>query len=648
MLQAGQHNSRRTDRLTPPASPALSSLAGLENDRRSFLSSDSTTQSHNLANDEGSVYSVSSTGHASNGSFSAYDLPQFVGSQQDVHLMERAIPMVDPLIVDDNQLFAEASALFGTLVPMAQSQRTSLAENTNEPHGSSHRVNHGRHQSASAAMAEIFEQIDEQIGQQNLRKYTSDSDISSDDEVYQEPSNNAKASTLRTSINARNMPFPTVGFHNGRGGDDNTSTVNAQYSGTPAETAVDDPLLSPTSEIFSLELTSRANSISRANTIVARRSDISDLSHALEQLSTAQDNHDYGLEADFNNLDIRRTSSITTHVLSPMDSITLSLQDSNDVVYKPDENDGTEDPLEGTSGMHKPDAVMSSGLSIASSTSSKAMSDSSASPSTKRGKFSFGFGKGKTTIKVDALPTPTKTSATPPGTSARRKGSKTLHTYSPYASHYKPFGSIIAPGSKKTELPKSSGNTSQQHLPTHHAPAPRVTMPKTRNSISDEGELVSDDEELPSQPFGASVPDGRDPLADHRGSIASKPLPIPKVDKEPSSPLPTNTVSYRSLSSQGVGEFSTSPASISGTSRPNTSPNSTSESYEPDRSIPIHRVGARVEKLRRHAQTNLDCIKYMSFVDLVSFATDLFANMRKLEMEEDYENAYIHGMQGMM
>jgi hypothetical protein len=43
----------------------------------------------------------------------------------------------------------------------------------------------------------------------------------------------------------------------------------------------------------------------------------------------------------------------------------------------------------------------------------------------------------------------------------------------------------------------------------------------------------------------------------------------------------------------------------------------------------------------------MEFIKYMSYSDLISFASDLFGNMRKLELEREYENAYIHGMQAM-
>lgn len=660
MLQAEPSSVRRTDRLTPPASPALSTTTTGLDDHRSVLSSDSMHHLQNLVNDTNSLYSISTAGHTSDVS---YDMPQYNGSQPSMHPMEHVISLAEPLIVDDTELFAQATAMFGSMAPLTDNVQTNAVENSSYPIASTSGTNHGRHMSASETMADMFEQIDEQLDQQNLRpsshRFDTDSDISSDGDADQETPRKQKL--YRHPTVTHSMDFPTVGFHNGRGADNvshsNHNANAGSYMGHTADHLTTDhhhlqgSPMSPTSDVFTLETTSRANSISRAGTIVTRRSDGTERNELSEVHQYHSHEHvrdhsqDYGLEADFNNLNIRRTSSITTHVLSPLEPITLSLQNSNDVVYKPDENDGIED----AASMHKPDAVISSArsiISVTSSTSSKATSEDSGSHPLKPGKF-FSFKKSNKTVKVEGGSL--KVSTSPPTSSTtKRKQSKTLHSASPYGSgsHYKPFGSIIAPGGgKKTEVSKSHGHhSSHTHLPT--APvAPKVTMPKTRNSISDD-EISSDE---PTHPYGASVLDHREPLADHRASIATKPLPIPKSDPPSnwSPPLPTSSVT-RTMSNHGSIVYSTSPASISGMSRPNASPNSVSESYDQDRTVPMQRVGTRVEKLRRHAQTNLNCIKYMNFVDMVSFATDLFVSMRKLENERDYENAYIHGMQGMM
>src|ERR1700730_3934999 len=115
MLQAEPSSVRRTDRLTPPASPALSTTTPGLDDHRSVLSSDSMHHLQNLVNDTNSLYSISTAGHTSDVS---YDMPQYNGSQPSMHPMEHVISLAEPLIVDDTELFAQATAMFGSMAPL--------------------------------------------------------------------------------------------------------------------------------------------------------------------------------------------------------------------------------------------------------------------------------------------------------------------------------------------------------------------------------------------------------------------------------------------------------------------------------------------------------------------------------------------------
>lgn len=93
-------------------------------------------------------------------------------------------------------------------------------------------------------------------------------------------------------------------------------------------------------------------------------------------------------------------------------------------------------------------------------------------------------------------------------------------------------------------------------------------------------------------------------------------------------------------SAQGGGP-SQSPSNTSNSSQSAPSPANTTSSTA-SLTHPI------IERLRLHARSHLDCIRYMTFGAMVSYSSDLFSNMRMYLQENDYANAYTHGLQGIM
>ncbi|KAH8548042.1 hypothetical protein BGW37DRAFT_507990 [Umbelopsis sp. PMI_123] len=711
MLCGGSPNLRSTDRITPPASPALTTLTGHENDRRSILSSDSTSQYHTYTHDNISVHSESTTRPVSTSSLMTNQTPSISGVEQPPQPLSTFLPMYEPLMYSNEVSLTDAIQSLETLVINEPSQQTNTNDviqqnNANDiSSGPSTITEQPKNKPISKdtvpkwdLVADMVDEINQQLEEQNLKKfnqmqrrrrYTPDNEISSDeDEDYVTPMSSAVSSAMSSAASARSgsvsysqrastprtyVPpaFPTVGFHNGNIPDDLVTSRNSngsisrslRYNGASNERSQEEPPMTPPQGVFPLD--NSPDTLQRTN--------VTNEAHN----NTPQGLDNYGVLADHNHLSVQRADSVANYVLSPAEPITLSLQSSSNEVYKPDEHDAYVEPMEGASHTQKPHTRQSTAPSIASSTSSKGTNTSSGSQHTasvpaaptKTSKTLFGFINAKKTIKVDGNTNKVVTSTVPQP--ARRKESKTAFTVS--STHYKPFGSIVA---KKSDVTKVTKHPSRTYLPP--IPQSKPVETKTRNSISDDDEVS--DSESQSHPFGASVPDGRDSLRDHRSSItsgslrdhrssfasssshehrasivssttqehrssnASNPVPIPNGD-----PSHNSTTIARSLSSHGgEGLYSTSPASISNSTRTAPSPRTAPVAYEQDRSTPTHRVGPTIERLRRHAQTNLEFIRYMTFPDLVSVATDMFVSMRKLELEQDYENAYIHGMQGMI
>lgn len=730
--QGGSPTLRSTDRITPPASPVLSTVAGLDNDRRSFLSTDSISQSHTIAQDNMSVHSESTTGHVSTSSAATYDTPSISGQEQLLHPIISSLSLSEPLMSNDEVALTDAYAMLGSSVAKEQIQQTNMYDGPSRASTITGRANNGSSYAASQTMAEMVDEINYQLEQQNLKKldrmasrrgYARDSDISSDeddDEDAPQPSNysNSQPSPLPSPYET---PYPTVGFHNGYAPpEDPMPTRSAhgsisrtmQHNGSYNDHTPEGSPLSPSSDIFPLDIPPQ---------MLQRTHDPNGTQNYTLEMREIQ-----GSQAHVNRPHIPGSESVVTHVLEPVESITLSLQDTSNVFYKPDELDSPVNNLGGPSIVQKPDTKVPdtavpdtratdipepTSPSIASSSSSKgAIRHSVSQPSTPVGsigkkvsKSFFGSLKGgKKYIKVDGNTNKVVTSTVPQA--PRRKESKTQHSFVAHTSHYTPFGSLV---SKKSDAPKTdalrhSNHSSRIHLPSEPL---KTIFTETRNSISDD-DNISDSEGAPNH-MGAAVPDGRDSFGDHRSSvasgsvhdhrssiasnssqehrssivsnnsstildhrpsiasngsqenrsnvvsnntmleykpsIASKPLPIPHPDQ-----ATRGSNSVRSSSSLGnEGPYSTSPASISTSARAAHSPRQMPLSHEPDRSAPVPRVGPTIERLRRYAQTNMDFIKYMSYSDLISFASDLFGNMRKLELEREYENAYIHGMQAM-
>jgi hypothetical protein len=755
ILQGGSPTLRPTDRITPPASPALSPVTGLDNDRRSFLSTDNISQSHSTTQDNMSVHSESTTGHVSTSSAMTYDTSSISGQEQLLRQMNSSLSLSEPLMSNDNVTLPDAYNMLDSSVMKDQTQQTYTYDGSSRASTITGRTNNGSFRynyAASQTMAEMVDEINNQLEQQNVKKfnrmtsrrmYDRDSDISSDEddeEDVPQPSNysNSQPSPLASPYA---MPYPTVGFHNGYAPPEEpipsrsahgSISRTSHHSETYHEHSSEGSPLSPSFEIFPLDTPPQ---------ILHRTNEPNEAQAHTPEMREIQ-----GSQTDINHPYMARSGSVVTHVLAPVESITLSLQDTSNVFYKPDELDSPVNNMGGQSTSQKPDTgVLEIGVpvarvptspSIASSTSSKGTNVSSVSQPTspvgtltKASKSLFGgFKSGKKVIKVDGSTNKVVTS-TVPYQAPRRKESKTQKSYTSKTSHYTPFGSLV---SKKGDAPRSSNHNSRIHLPSE-PPKPIVT--ETRNSASDTRNSISDDDNISdSGPslnlLGASVPDRQDSfgdhrssvasgsvhdhrssvasgsvhdhrssvasgsvhdhrssiasnssqehrssfvsnnnsvldhrpsvvsnssqehgsnvvsnntLLDHRPSIASKPLPIPHQDQTLRG---SNSVrSSSSLGSEAI--YSTSPASIAASSKAAPSPRQTPFSYEPDRNAPVLRAGPTIERLRRYAQTNMDFIKYMSFQDLISFATDLFVNMRKLELEREYENAYIHGIQAM-
>ncbi|KAI9277509.1 hypothetical protein BC943DRAFT_178164 [Umbelopsis sp. AD052] len=723
ILQGGSPTLRSTDRITPPASPVLSTVAGLDNDHRSFLSTDSISQPHITNQDNMSVHSESTTGHVSTSSATTYYTSSLSG--QELH--PSSLSLSEPLMSNDDVVLTGAYNMLGSSV-VAREQTNTYDSSSRASTITGRANNNGSIRSgyaASKTMAEMVDEINNQLEQQNLKKldrmtsrrrYARDSDISSDEDEddIPQPSHYSQPSPLHSP---QAMPYPTVGFHNGYAHPDepipsrsvhHSVSRASLHNGTYHEQSPEGSPLSPSSDIFPIELSPQ----------MLQRTNDPNETYAPEMRET------HG--SDVNRPHVARSDSVVTHVLEPVEPITLSLQGTSNVLYKPDELDGPVESTREQTTMQKPevpdtrvpDIQAPTSPSIASSTSSKGTIKSSVShPSTSAGSLSKasksffgGFKSGKKTIKVDGTTNKVVTSTVPQP--PRRKESKTLQSYTSHTSHYTPFGSLV---SKKSDLSKTSNHGSRTHLPTEPPPPPKPPMVETRNSISDD-DNISDSE---GPPNAMSVPDRQDSygdhrssvasgslhdhrssiassnsgsqehrssivsnaqdhrpsivsnnsydhrasvvsnstnnLLDHRPSIASKPLPIPQSDhlfNSTHSTIPHSDLSSNSTHSirsppGSEGILSTSPASIMTSSKAATSPRQQPLSHEPDRSA-APKVGPTIERLRRYAQSNMDFVKYMSFQDLISFATDLFVNMRKLQLEGEYEDAYIHGMQAMM
>jgi hypothetical protein len=737
----------------------LSTVAGLDNDRRSFLSTDSISQSHTIAQDNMSVHSESTTGHVSTSSAMTYDTPSIHGQEQLLHPINSSLSLSEPLMSNDEVALNDAYAVLGSSVAKEQMQQTNMYDGPSRASTITGRANNGSSYAASQTMAEMVDEINYQLEQQNLKKldrmasrrgYARDSDISSDeddDEDAPPPSNysNSQSSPLPSPYEP---PYPTVGFHNGYAPpDDPMPTGSAhgsishtmQHNGSYNDRTPDGSPLSPSYDIFPLDIPPQMQQ---------RTHDPNETQNYTLEMREIQ-----GSQGHVNRPYIPGSESVVTRVLEPVESITLSLQDTSNVFYKPDELDSPVNNSEGPFVVQKPDTKVPDAAvpdtraatdvpeptspSIASSSSSKGTIRHSVSqPSTPVGtigkkvskSFFSSLKSGKKYIKVDGNTNKVVTSTVPQA--PRRKESKTQHSFVTHTSHYTPFGSLVG---KKSDAPKSDALRNSNHSSRIHLPSepPKSTFIETRNSISDD-DKISDSEGAPNH-MSAAVADGRDSFGDHRSSvasgsvhdhrssiasnssqehrssvvsnnsstmldhrpsiasngsqehrsnvvynntmldhrqsmasngsqehrsngvsnnnmlehkpsIASKPLPIPHPDQTIRS-----SSSVRSSSSLGnEGPYSTSPASISNSSRAANSPRQMPLIHEPDRSAPpVPRVGPTIERLRRYAQTNMEFIKYMSYSDLISFASDLFGNMRKLELEREYENAYIHGMQAM-
>lgn len=661
-----------------------------------------------------------------------YDTPSISGQEQLLHPVNSFLSLSEPLMSNDEVALTSANAMHGSSVAKEQIKQTSSHDGPSRAPTITGRTNNGSSYVASQTMAEMVDEINYQLEQQNLKKldrmasrrgYVRDSDISSDedeDEDTPPPSNysNSQPSPLPSPYEA---PYPTVGFHNGYAPpDDSMPTGSAygsisrtmQHNGRYNDRTPEGSPLSPSSDIFPLDFPPQ---------ILQRTHDPNETQNYTLEMREIQ-----GSQAHVNLLHIPGSDSVVTHVLEPVESITLSLQDTSNVFYKPDELDSPVNDLGGPFIIQKPDTKVSDSVvpetgatdipepmspSIASSSSSKGTIRQSVSqPSTpvgtigkKMSKSFFGSLKGgKKYIKVDGNTNKVVTSTVPQA--PRRKESKTQHSFIAHKSHYTPFGSLVA---KKSDVPKTDALKNSNHSSRIHLPSepPMTTFTETRNSISDDDNIS--DSEAALNHMGAAVTDGRNSFGDHRSSvasgsvhdhrssiasnssqehrssvvsnnsstmldhrqslasngsqeyrsnvvsnnsmlehkpsIASKPLPIPHPDQA----IHSSSSVLTSSSLGNEGPYSTSPASISTSSRAAHSPRQVPLSHEPDRSAPVPRVGPTIERLRRYAQTNMDFIKYMSYSDLISFASDLFGNMRKLELEREYENAYIHGMQAM-
>ncbi|KAI8575505.1 hypothetical protein K450DRAFT_284302 [Umbelopsis ramanniana AG] len=720
ILQGGSPTLKSTDRITPPASPVLSTVIGLDNDHRSFLSTDSISHFHNTNQDNMSVHSESTTGHVSTSSAMTYDTASMGGQEQMLHPINSSLSLSEPLMSNDDIILTDAYNMLGSSVAREHTQQTNTYDGPSRASTITGRAHNGSIRSSYAAsktMTEMVDEINNQLEQQNLKKfnrmtsrrrYARDSDISSDEDEddIPQPSNysNSQPSPLPSP---HVTSYPTVGFHNGYAPPDeptpsrsahNSISRSSQYNGIHHEQSPEGSPMSPSSDIFPLDIPPQML-LQRTN----------DETHAPEMREIQ------GSQTDVNRPYVARSDSVVTHVLEPVESITLSLQDASNVFYKPDELDSPVNDMREQTTMQKPevpdtrvsDTQVPTSPSIASSTSSKGTIISSVShASTSAGtlakaskSFFGGFKGGKKTIKVDGSTNKVVTSTVPQP--PRRKESKTQQSYTSHTSHYTPFGSLVG---KKGDVSRSANHGSRTHLPTEPPPPPKPVVVETRNSISDDDNIS--DSEVPPNLMGASVPDHLDSFGDHRSSvasgslhdhrssiasnssqehrysmassnntqdhrpsivsnnsqehrtsvasnnnfldhrtsIASKPLPIPHPDH-----TFRNTNSVRSPSNTGgEGIYSTSPASILNSSKAAPSPRQPPVSHEPDRSAQMPKVGPTIERLRRYAQSNMDFVKYMSFQDLISFATDLFVNMRKLQLEGEYEDAYIHGMQAMI
>jgi hypothetical protein len=638
-LHVASPSNRRPDRLTPPASPVSSVIASIENDRQSVISSDSFPYKHqnNLAEQSFTAdwESIQSGPRPPPFEYSPHHYnPQHRRSDEQI------MPLDGPVVMDDNHVIASGANLFGDLEHRS-SFHSNEASNSEPPitgspqYNMNQRVSHGRHQSASDTMAELFEQINEQM-RNPYRNNHDASSISSDDDVDQEePQNNDESPNFFASNG--NRPFPRVGFRN----EDPSDTLlpnqynhsvhsyvadqAARLSDEKIPTVAPTTASSPNSEIFPMDSISRASSISQHGGLIAKSE---------EHLATEFDH-------------LRLTTTNSMHVLQPSESITLIPQKDDDIFNKPDENDGSR--FTDATTTQKPDDVLPSDKSIMSTTSSKAHSDSSDSNHTKRRKSFLSMLSSKT-HKPEKSPKKFTVPAPPQTTYGHRS-----------PSVFRPFESMMPTGKSKGKGKSSSHvsrreskisghNTHQVESQHTSQPVDKPFMPKTRDSTSDRRNSISDDDVLSSdtelpQPtlpqhatsHSSDVPAGTSSM--NHNSI-SHPIPISSHNSSAIHNMPA----YASPSDI---VYSSSPASISGSTKPQSSPQSNSlyDFHSPTHSQAVHPL---VNRLRRQAQTSLDCVNYMDFSSLISYANVLFAGMRQLESEREYENAYVHGYMAMM
>ncbi|KAG2174334.1 hypothetical protein INT43_004357 [Umbelopsis isabellina] len=650
-------SSRRTDRLTPPASPASSTVASIENDHQSFITSDPFLQQYR--SDQQSIISADTfvrqqrsiateKPFATDWDVSANERKQPPPENSlnrdkllQRHDNENGMTVEDRVIIDDSSVTALRGTLFENLGPESSlhtyQTSSSVAPRIDTPNESDKfRVGHGRYPSASDTMAELYQKINEtKISWKNHDT----SSISSDDDVDQEPSNIIESSHLFVSNG--NIPFTRVGFR-----DDDTTGIasptmknkskdlylaqnQARLSDDKIPTMITTTTSTPNSEIFPMDSISRASSISQRGGLVASNE---------EPLAT-----------DFEHL--RLTNSNSSHVLQPLEPITLTPQLDDTTINKPDENDGSRTTV--TTTTQKPDDVMASNVSTAATAPSIANSDSFDSTHTLRRKsFVDGFWGSKQPKKETSRK---KITVQQPPPSSYVQGS---------TSYYSPFRSIMSSGKSKGKAKKSSKDVSRKEskilqpavrqAESNHAaeqvenhslsqPVDKSFERKNRDSISDDDVLPSDtDDRIAAS--SAHRPSTSSDMTTGSSSVheSSSSHPIPITSQHPSWAENISANVY-----QGEGILSSSPASYPSTSRAYSSPqsNTLTDFQTPAISPTAHPL---IKRLQRYAHTSLECVKYMDFSSLISYANALFAGMRQLESERDYEDAYVQGYMGII
>lgn len=654
--------SRRTDRLTPPASPAPSFVASVETDHQSVVTSDSFLQQYQ--SDQQSIISAdtfvsqlqsSATEQAIttdwDSSTNERRQPQSENSpnrdnMQQRHDEENLMTMGNRVIIDDNSVTAPGANVIGNLGPGSSphihQNNISVAPPIDTPQGSEYsRVGHSSYKSESDPMEDLLQKINEvKISWENHHTPSN----RRNDDVDQDPSNFAESS--HTVVSNGSIPYPRIGFR-----DDNTIDIvsptmendSMDSNFTQKQTSLSDDKIptmvrtttsSPNSEIFPMDSVSRASSISQRGDLVP--------------------SNDEPLATDFEHMSLINSNS--SGVRQPLESITLEPQLDNTTINKPDQNDGF--TTTASTATQKPDDISTSMVPKAATKTSKAHTNSvRSSYADRRGSFMNGdWGPPKSPTKSPKKDTSGKRIAVqqaPP--SSHVQGS---------SSHFLPFSKLFSGGKAKGKAkqdPKQGSKRESKILqPTIHQlesdhateqvenqltsqPKDQTIEPKNRDSISDDEALPSDTDDRiiassahrPSASFDTSV--GSSSV--HESSSIH---PIPIMSQHSSR---TDNISANVTHSEGI--LSTSPASYPSSSRAQSFPPSTTlTSFQSPAIDPT--AQPLIQRLQRHAHTSLECVRFMDFSRLISYAHSLFAGMRQLESEGDYEEAYVQGYMGIM